>query len=344
MKDLSTLTAKHILSINRPEKLFSEPVNVQAEYRELARQWHPDHNPSVDQSIMAKITVLYSEAQKKIKEDAWEVIGVTQIETKDGKKYKIRYHVHRPFELGEMYICDTVLVYLIRKEFKDLADNSRNACRTFKYPNDNLKKEFQKLLPQLLVDSETDSHYFMVFNKTPEIFSARDILNHFKGKIPVVHVAWMLSRLYNIACYMYYNETSNNDISLDSYFIDPKLHSGYLLGGWWYSVPLDKKMIALPERTLSHIPKSVLKKKEGSCVTDSCLIKAIGRELLGDVTGAKLMNDPTIPKPLFNWLQSPGNDKPMEDYTTWMEKILIQSFGKRQFVELKVESQDIYTT
>lgn len=344
MSNILSLSSSQILAINRPEKLFSGPDTLQKEYRELARIWHPDHNPKVDQAVIAHISNLYDQGQKKAKEDAWEVIGVTTIETTDKKKYKIRYHVHRSFELGESYICDSVLVYLIAKEFKDLIDNSNHIIKGLHFPDNKFKKQFEKLIPQLVTSSETETHYFLIFNKSPDIFSVRDILNYFKGKIPPKHAAWMLSRIYNLACFLDYSGISHNDLNLDTYFVSPQHHTGMLLGGWWYASKLNEKMIALPAHTMNHIPKNILKEKIGSVLTDSTLIKVLGRVMLGDETGSKLLNDPSIPKPLFNWLQAPGSEKPREDYEDWMTKVLINSFGKREFVELSLKPEDVYTT
>jgi hypothetical protein len=64
--------------------------------------------------------------------------------------------------------------------------------------------------------------------------------------------------------------------------------------------------------------------------------------MLGDVFGMKLMTDKTIPKPLFNWLRFPGSVDSFSDLKTWKEKILIDSFGKRKYVELNIKREEIY--
>lgn len=342
-RDFKDLTATQILSINRPEKLFSGPDSLQEEYRALARLWHPDHNVGVDQAVIAKISELYELGQKKAKEDAWEVIGVTTIETKDKKKYKIRYHVHRKFELGEMYICDSVLVFLIEKSFKDLVENSNRIVRDLRFENDKMKNYFVEKIPRLNISSETDTHIFQVYHKTADVFSVRDLLNYFNGKIPPKHATWMLSRLHNFACYLKYSNLSHNDLNLDTFFVSPHHHTGMVIGGWWYATKLNSKMIALPNHTLKYIPEDILNSKMGSMRTDSILIKVLARTLFGDETGCKLISDPDIPKSIFNWIQSSSGTDPVEDYKDWTTKIITNAFGKREFVKLELSPEDIYT-
>ena len=342
MKDVLKFSAKEILNINRPEKLFTDKSSAKKEYYELSKVWHPDKNPSVDPKVFAQISLLYTIAEKKIGEDAWEVIGSTIIETLDRKKYKIRYHSHKTFELGEIYICDTVMVYLIDKTNKDLVDRCKYIINGFRFADDKMKAEINRFLPHISTISETENHFFIAFNKTKDVISLRDIFDHLGGKIPAVHVAWILSRLYNLSCYMKFTGVSNNAINMDTFLISPSLHSGILIGGWWYASKIGEKLIAVPSHTLNNIPKKLISDKVGSSKIDSELIKSLGREMLGDITGAKLLNDPEIPKPLFNWLQSPGSDDPFSDYRTWMEKILINSFGKRKFVEWNLKVDDIY--
>jgi hypothetical protein len=151
-----------------------------------------------------------------------------------------------------------------------------------------------------------------------------------------------MSGLHNMTCYLDWADLSHNDISLDTYFISPKYHSGALLGGWWYTSKIGNKIIAVPNRTYQYMPMEVRKTKISSIKTDLELIRAVGRELLGDVTGTRLKQNEDIPKPLINWLVLPSpTGSAIKDYTLW-QKVLTDSFGPRKFVNMEVAAEELY--
>jgi hypothetical protein len=76
--------------------------------------------------------------------------------------------------------------------------------------------------------------------------------------------------------------------------------------------------------------------------TDLELVRAIGRELLGDITGVRLARDSAAPRAMIDWLRLPASDDPIEEYRTWRTQVLHDSFGARRFVELPLTQSDIY--
>ena len=70
------LTAQQILSSKKCGDLFSSADKqvVIAEYREIARAYHPDisSDPQANE-VMAKVNQLYEEALKLIESGVWEV-------------------------------------------------------------------------------------------------------------------------------------------------------------------------------------------------------------------------------------------------------------------------------
>lgn len=70
------LTAQQILSSKKCGDLFSSADKqvVIAEYRKIARAYHPDisSDPQANE-VMAKVNQLYEEALKLIESGAWEV-------------------------------------------------------------------------------------------------------------------------------------------------------------------------------------------------------------------------------------------------------------------------------
>lgn len=353
MRDISKLTASTILAIpiTAPEKLYTgDPDVARQEWQKLSKQWHPDRKGDKTGKVMAQINALYQMAVSKLNLGIWVNEGTVRITTKSDQIYEIKFRRRHEFELGEMYVGDKTVVFAITEDGYDLADDALARIKGFKYANDAMKLEFARYLPVIKAQNETVDRRIIVLNKTPDQLLLRDVLDHFKGdsgfpgKIDPKHVAWILSRLYNLFCYLRYSNVSHNDISPDTVFISPEHHSAALLGGWWYAGGVGERLKAVPSRTLMYAPMDLTDKKRGDATIDSELIRATGRELLGDITGGgRLSADPDVPRPLLNWLRGTGTSNAVEEYQTWQKQVLIDSFGQRHFTELKLTAEEIYT-
>lgn len=139
------LTAQQILSSKKCGDLFSSADKqvVIAEYREIARAYHPDisSDPQANE-VMAKVNQLYEEALKLIESGAWEVSNRLILRDKSGKKYIGKYLKQFPFELGEAYIANSTVTYVFK-------ENHKRFCwmRCMK----SLRRISQPLVPESLV-------------------------------------------------------------------------------------------------------------------------------------------------------------------------------------------------
>lgn len=345
--NVETLSKSQLIGIKIPEKLYTnDAVIAKKEYRKLSMRWHPDRGG--DDEVFQHIKSLYEVAEDKISKGLWVTPGQLDFSTLDGKRYQILYKKHHKFELGEMYISNTIVVYMIDKINSDLVDNHRSMLKKFKYANDGMKSEFKKYLPEVMMDSETKDHYVVVYKKTSDLLLLRDVIEHY-GELPSEHTAWILSSLYNLSCYLKYCGISHNAISMDTYFISPKYHSGALLGGWWYSSEYSKRIIAVPQRTLSHCSDYLNDKKSNDSLIDLQLIKVTGLETLGDPYGSKILmkaksNPKKFPSSFVSWLRTPPK-KPVDafnEYGTYKSKVLLDSWGPPKFHEMKLTSKDLY--
>lgn len=343
MNDISKLTPSVILSIAQPEKLFSGESAVEDEYRRLCKIWHPDRNkdPQANE-VFVHFKLLKEAAEEKIAAGTWETPGLYTFTDTKGKKFQIKYKRKHTFELGDMYVGEYTVTYFVDKSAEDLFTNAKRMMSGFTFANDKMKGEIQRYLPEVHTVNETTDRLVMVVKKDPEMVLLRDLLEHLGGKIDPKHVAWIMSTIYNISCYLKYAKLTHNSIGPDTFFVSPKKHSGALIGGWWYAAPLEKKLIAVPARTITYAPRDLTAKKIADFRVDSELIRATGRELLGDGGGSKLLSDPSIPNALLNWLRTPGQGDAFSEYEDWVKSVLKDSFGERRFVELKVQPSDVY--
>lgn len=342
MKKNISLSQDAIMAVpvDCPEKLFSNSLSeAKLEYGRLAKAWHPDHCLAGGQ-VMAQINVLYERVQEKIKDGSYAEPGTIKFKKTDGSFYQVSYQAHHPFELGDLYISDTELTYAITKDNADLYERAKAAMSVFKFADAQMLSEMSRFLPKISKELKTADRLIMTIPKTADVFSLRDVMNHLKGKLDPKHAAWVISRLYNLGCYLKYAGLTHNDISPDTFFISPSQHTGHLLGGWWYSASIGRDLRALPNRSLNIIDPGF--EPVASYKYDLDLLRATGREILGDITGSKLVRDKNIPKPLMQWAMSVGSSDAMKEYGYWMNTVLVDSFGARRFVELKLTSSDIY--
>lgn len=190
-----------------------------------------------------------------------------------------------------------------------------------------MKKEMERFLPQSRTFFDTKKgDYVYSLTKTPDQFRLSDL---YKLGIGEKHIAWIMSGLYNIACYLQYANIYHSDISMDTVFISPEHHAVSLLGGWEFSGPLDSKLTLLPART--H--KNIIFEKLASSALVNALIKRTGRELYGDKLDKK--------SPVGMFLTTGSTSSPVDEYRKWME-VLEAQFGPRKFIKWSVNPNDVY--
>lgn len=334
-----------ILIMKYPSELYSNDKDlIKKEHKELLKKFHPDFNNNEEKynNACTVINQLYAQGLKDIEEGNWYESGVINFIGKDNKKYSMKYKIDYPFELGQYYIGNNSILFLINEDKKKYLDNYLNVIKNFKYADDNMKKEFRRFLPKILSQVETkDNKICLVIEKTNDVYCLRDILNYYEGKVPPRHVVWILGTLYNLSSFLYFNNLSHNGININTYYISPLYHSGLLLGGWWYTIPIGNKMIGTTSEVYNVMPTKIKNEKVGSNLTDLESIRLIGRTLLGDSTGMSLHLNKEIPIPLLNWVKGIPNKDSFKEYENW-DKVIDESYGERKFIEMKIDQNLIY--
>lgn len=354
MRNLEQLTADKLLAIESPEFLFSNSAGeAKAEYRFLARHWHPDRRTTTDAvRVFMHIVQLYQDACKKIANGKWnepvekieeQVNGLRKFRLIDGSIQTCKYRASHTFELGRTYVADNSLVFEIDKEFEQLFEQGRKRIHTLPLKNNSMVLEMSKYLPQVQDTFKTASSNVLVVRKTPDQLLLCDVIKYFGGKLsPINHVGWILNNLLNLACYLEWAGVTHNAISTKSVVISPLRHTGMLLGGWWYSTKIGQHLSYIPEETLHCIPPDVLRNKRADARVDLELIKSIGREILGDASGAHLALEKSLPPDLVEWLQLPSTGSAFEDYKTFKREVLPSAFGPAKFVNMQLDADQLY--
>lgn len=317
-------SADAILAMREPEQLFTSPATAKSEHRELLKIWHPDINADERAAdVSARINELYLFALRRIEAGTWHTPGLLEIVGMDGGKRRVRYRMKHAFELGEMVYGDTVLAFLVNPEHADLFKIGRERLARLAFRDDHMRKEMARFLPKVLSTFEAqDGRHVMVQEKTPDVFLLRDVLAALGGEIDARHVAWIGSAFHNIACYLEWARLTHNGISIDTCFVSPKMHSGLLLGGWWYSAEFGTRLKAVPEHVYRFAPPDILRAKRAEYRLDLTLLRTMLRELLGDATGMTLAAAGKSNKPMVDFLRRPTSGSAREDYAHWGDKVL----------------------
>jgi hypothetical protein len=339
-------SAKALLAIPlaEPERLFTaDEEQARQEFRMLASVWHPDRcAQSRATEVFQHLSRLYEAALRKLRDGVWKTPGLLALRARDGTEFRIRYRRERVFELGQMFIGDQIVAYLVNEEYDDLFQHALDAISRLPCADPRMAMEIGRYLPEVVRHFATQEHRVLVLRKTPDLLLLRDVLDYFAGQLDARHVAWIMSSLLNLACYLDYARLVHNAILADAFFISPQQHGGALLGGWWYAVRQGEPMRAAPAITVEYAPFAVMDRLLGDVHTDLELIRALGRELLGDITGLRLAQQNAAPLPMLDWLARPANGTALDDYQTWQCQVLPDSFGERRFVKLDLTSQDLY--
>lgn len=340
---LRTLTAEQILAVpkDKPESVFSAD-NFAHEYAVARGIWHPDRNANpLAKDVFSHLTELNASAVKKTAENAWEGPSIVKWRGHTSK-YELAYLRATPYELGVVYDTNTKVLFLNHLTHKNLSANYLEVAHNLKYGSDKMRDEFARLMPSIQLTVEVENTAIML-RKTPDVLPLRAVLNHLGGSLPATHVAWIISRLQNIAAFLQFNELSHQALSLDTLYISPEFHTVLPLGGWGYSKHFGKRVSDVPAALLPFYPKVLLEDKTAHPKTDQALIKALGLQLLGDPTGtgSGLRGRADIPLPMLEFLQGVPAGDAFLAFSKW-SKVLEASFGARKFVELKVSASDIY--
>ncbi|MCF1461747.1 hypothetical protein FS827_10460 [Agrobacterium vitis] len=332
-------TADEILAIpvNEPERLFQAPDQITGQYHRLAKLWHPDHAGG-QRDVFEHLTLLRDEANLHVSQGRWQVPGLLELAGR-----KIRYFKSYPFELGTAYVGNSIIAYVVEKDFLSLAHRAEAAIRGLTFANDRMATEMLLRLPQIKSAFDTDQgQRVLVMEKPAGLVRLSDLISHFGSKVDPRHVAWVMSDLLNTACYLgSFRQLAHAGLCTDTVFISPKGHVAVILGGWFYSTPLNEPLVVLPEWTDQLLPAAARNTERASGAIDLELIRGIGREMLGETSGASIGEDNAIPQAMRDWLQRPSGLDAKDEYRAWI-KALEDSFGARRFTELSVNASDVY--
>ncbi len=342
----TSISPQAILAVplTEPQRLFSgEAETMRAEWRSLAARFHPDRHPEDTRAteVLQHINALHAEALRKLASGLWEEPGMLRLEATDGRRVELAFCRKGSFELGEQYIGRDFIAFSLAKTERDLFEAAISTIRRLRFRDDAMRQEMARFLPEIVDTIETAERLVLIVRRRRGEILLADLIGHMDGRLPPRHVAWILSGLENLACYLDWAGLMHGAVGPASVFVSPQHHTAALRGGWWYAAAFGARLVALPQRTLAVLPPIVADGKRAAGAIDGELIRLTGREMLGDSAGARLLRAADVPKALAAWLQQPPCACALDDYRSW-ETARDAAFGPRRFAELKVDAEAIY--
>ncbi|HBV88300.1 MAG TPA: hypothetical protein DEF42_17035 [Desulfosporosinus sp.] len=334
-----------MVDINNPQEILAavkcgdlyskDPHKAKQEYRLLVQKYHPDRNKeTMAEDVFLKIRDLYAQAELMFASGQWEESNVIEFKTKEGKHKKLTFIKEFPFELGVQYVASSVVVFVLEAEHKRYFDNAIKRVGSLTYANKAMEDEFKRYFPEFIDKFETaEGKWVLVIIKTKDLVRLQDLLNYYQGTIEPRHVAWILSRLGSICCFLDYNGLAHNGISLGNCFVSPENHSIALFGGWWYCAGQGEKMLGTQKEIYDVMGPLTKTNKTGSITTDLESMKLIGRVLL---------NKAQVPDSYQAWLEKGAADSARKEFLRW-NTALRNSYGVRKFIRMEVGEREVYS-
>lgn len=333
MAHILDLSADAILAINptRGHLCFGrDEEKAEKLRRSLISQWHPDRNSDPKAGhVFDHIKKLYASAKRRFKKNGCSVVFVAP----GDKRYQLTYERRFKIDEGTVYVGRQRISYQFAKEFADFALRSYDFIKKFPFFSPKMRKEMEQFLPKVNRHVTLNGgSEVLIMEKEAGYVPLQDVRDFLSDGVPPKHVAWMGSSILNSMCYMEICGFAHSALDVKHMLVDPVNHSIALYGGWWYAGYKNEPMYALPERSMRFAPHDIKHRKRHDNRLDQYLFREVLRELLGKQS---------IPKPMEDYIDLPPARNPIEDYERWV-KVLEESFGKRRFVKLDIDPEDIY--
>ncbi len=341
-----------IMSAKNPSQIFiMNPDTLEEQRDEYLQHFKPQAYSTIRNFLIAqKITMLYKQAIVELKnKDYHEIVSsYLKIEDKNGEIYEFYYSYTSDIKLGNMYVTDDKIIYVINKKYGYYYDNYILNSSTKDVLKNKVWDKVQYMFPVISKNFiNTDGDYIIIVDKPTQIYPLRQILDYFDGKIAPEYVASIMTRLYYFACYIDMRGINHNGLTVDNLFFAPgnvveegesftieDIRIVGVYGGWFYSTKTDEQKIkGVPKEVFNILPRECKQFGYSSYKVDLLSIKEIAKELLGCDNEDNIEN---IPKDMLLWIHCDEcKENSYEEYRAW-ENVVIRSFGKHKFVHMDI--------
>ncbi len=333
------VTRDKILLAKYPGDIFSpDKATMRQEYLAYSKLYHPD--VCHDSEIFKIISSLYQQGMKNLDYNGtlineWSNRTIIIVDT-NGKQYQMRYEGKYEFEFGMEFVGEYTILYIFEKQYEKYYRNMVQIIPKITYADDHMKQYFSNFMPKIRQHgTTTEGRFYIAIAKQDTEYPLKAMLNMsiFRQGLNSKDIAWMVSRLNNLICFLEFNGIVHNGITPDNLFVDLSKHGVCLYGGWWYAVKECTKMIGCTKQVYDVMPPGAKQSKVAMRVTDINCVKLFLKKNLD------IHND--YKGELMQWACSPSTDDALKSLKEWSAK-LDKAFGKREFHKMEVSKNEIY--
>lgn len=305
-----------------------DEIKIRQKYRETAKAIHPDVclDPEASQAF-EHLNRLYEQALRDIQCGTWTESNVARLPGFG----PIRYRHSMRTEFGMRYVTDDRVIWLFDgdKRYKNLFSEG---LRLIDWSRFSRKLSDGHKMQIGTIERETD--YAISITKDIDEYPLDLFLAAYKDKLDGRDLAWMISRMCDLACFLKVSDIVHNGLEPANLFINPKNHTISLLGGWQYAVKSGQKINGV-SREIFDLMSS--KARSTGIATSETDIESIRRMLQKIVQGKD-----DIPVPVMDWIVKESSEDALHEFVLW-DAALEKAYGSRKFKVFSAEADKIYS-
>jgi hypothetical protein len=177
---------------------------------------------------------------------------------------------------------------------------------------------------------------YIAVSKEPNEYPMDLFLKAYQERLTWKDIAWMISRMIDLCCFLNVNNLVLNGFAEENLFINPDNHSIHIYGGWWYAGEAGTKdMIGTCNAVYSVMTSKNKTDHINDPLTDIESIRTISRRLIEGKAD--------IPEPLMKWINAGSSNDPIEEYSRWNNALDDGRTGPRHFTVFNAKPEEIYT-
>ena len=314
---------------------------IRRAFRRLVLDWHPDRNP--DSQAARVIAHLKALRQVALRGQGCDLATIQDQRyfSLDGGAFGFPMLKAAETDGERILIGTKTIGFDYPTTLADLGEAAAVTLSSISFADSAMAKHMRDRLPVVEQRVAHSGGYLILCERPHGSVLLADLIAHFGGSLPARHVAWIISGLEHIGCYLAWAGLSHGAISPKTVFVSPQQHDVHLLGGWGFAVLVGERPRALPRRTLDLVPRLRAPGRTADGLTDPVLIRDTACQALGHANPATLRTDGAVPADVANWIAIPPSFSGDEDYRSW-ERAREAAFGPQAFVTINTSATEIY--
>jgi len=286
------------MSIDRTGSLFCEFCGSKLNFSDKELE----HYREFRMYMLTYLKNLHDKPSSAEAERLWDYAEQETFESESGTPISINYIFKSADEHADMYVTRNNVLYLFPEKYAKEAGLINAGLSKIKYPAADIKG-LNRCFPVITGIYTLKNGSVLVSTSRGETVFPLSMY----GALSPRHVAWIISRLENIACVLEYSGLVHGGINIDNVFINPLTHEAVLYGGWY---------------NVSDMPRIRVVNR------DLCDIRATARKQLG-------INGEAIPKEMDDFLSEKPIRNAYDDFTAW-DNVIEKGFGGHKFIKMNV--------